>query len=224
MKKILIFCLVLFLTGCKAQYNLEINSDNIVEDVTVSIPKSITERSIVESSISIDNFVYPGSDYNDVYNGSLKEDDNNYYMNYNYTHDVSKFSKSLFLKRCYDNVMVKESGNEISLLTSDTFFCLNMLDDGFYLDEVSIAIKTDLNVISNNADKVSGNTYIWNIDNSNYNNKSISLMVRKPNNIQDIIVENNSSFILIFIVITILTLLLIIYIVVKLKAKKNNDI
>ena len=224
MKKLLIICLALFLTGCSAQYNLQINEDNIVENVTVSLPKQLVKRDLLDPYLSIDNLVYPGTDLEEYYKSSLNEDSDNYYLSYNYTHDYEKFAQSLFLKKCYEKVYFTDAEDKLSLSTSNTFMCINMLDDGFYLDDANVTIKTDMKVISNNADKVSGNSYTWNIDETNYDNKPINLVIQKDMNVQNIIVENDSSFTLIFVVITVLVLLLVIFIFIRLKAKKNNAI
>lgn len=224
MKKFLLIFLVLFLTGCTAQYDLTINAENIVEDVTVSLPKEILERDMLTPYLSSNNnLVYPGSEFNDVYSTSLDEDNNNYYLSYNYTHDYDKFSQSLFLNRCYENVSVVNNDNQIVLSTSDTFMCLNMMDDGFYLDSADIRIQTDMEVVNNNADKVVGNTYIWNIDSDNYNNKSINIQIKKPVNVMEVVSDNETFYLMLFIVIAILVVALLVYVFVRSKAKRNNS-
>ena len=59
------------------------------------------------------------------------------------------------------------------------------------LDALSIIIKTDLSVTSNNADSTSDNTYTWNYDKTNNLNKSISLYIERPKKEED--TKNNSN-------------------------------
>ena len=42
---------------------------------------------------------------------------------------------------------------------------------------MTVNIKTQFSVEENNADKVSGDTYTWNINGKNYNNKSIYMKI-----------------------------------------------
>ena len=56
---------------------------------------------------------------------------------------------------------------------------------------MSIIIKTDLSVTSNNADSASDNTYTWNYDKTNNLNKSISLHIERPKKEDD--TKNNNK-------------------------------
>ena len=168
MKKMLLLGLFLILlTGCSAQYNLKIDKDKIEENVEVSFPKNTTDRTLLEPYLTIANRVYPKNDnLSDVYKTSLDEDDYNYYLRYNYNHSYDLFDQSLFLNQCYEDVSFVYTDEQVELSTSNMFMCLNMLDDGLYLNDASIRITTDMKVVNNNADSVDGNTYIWNVNNS----------------------------------------------------------
>ena len=51
----------------------------------------------------------------------------------------------------------------------------NIFDTYSLLNEIKVTIKTDLEVISSNADVVNNNLYTWLINRNNYNNKSIKI-------------------------------------------------
>ena len=68
--------------------------------------------------------------------------------------------KVCFLSKCYENVFLSSDDKQINLATSDTFRCINMLEDNFQVDNVKISIKTDYEVTDNNADSVSGKKFI----------------------------------------------------------------
>ena len=62
------------------------------------------------------------------------------------------------------------------------------------LDVLSIIIKTDLTVTSNNADSVSDNKYTWNYDKTNNLNKSISLYIERPKKEEDTKNNDNKNY------------------------------
>lgn len=223
MKRILLLFLVFLLTGCSAEYNLEINEDNIVENVTVDFKKAETDRSALEPYLTNNHYVYPGSDLDAIYKVSLNEDNSNYFLSYDYVHDYSHFTQSMFLSKCYENVFLSSDDKQINLATSDTFRCINMLEDNFQVDNVKISIKTNMKVIDNNADSVSGKVYNWFIDISNYYEKPIKLTIQKAVKAENVIKENDSFLTLIFVIVFILLVIFIFFILVKFKTKKNNN-
>ena len=59
------------------------------------------------------------------------------------------------------------------------------------IDDVTITIYTELNVISNNADTVENNSYTWKLDKNNYKTISLSMNIERPKNEQ--ITEDNTK-------------------------------
>ena len=73
---------------------------------------------------------------------------------------------------------IKENNGEIVIKSGKGFRCLNP-DNGVIADSTKINIKTSLEVIENNADSVSDNTYTWNIDYNNYETREVNLKLKK---------------------------------------------
>ena len=115
------------------------------------------------------------------------------------------------------------------------------MDDGFYMDSVTITIKTDLTVLNSNADNVNDNTYTWIINENNYQNKPIILSIEKPetnNNQENVIsaenntndnhladsVVNDSPYGLYVVLIVVIVLIIITVLFIKHKTNKANKI
>lgn len=222
MKKLLLVILIFLVTGCTAQYNLTIDQSTIKENVTVVLPKTIVTDDQLQPYLQNGNKVYPSSSDSSLYKSDLTEDDGNYYLAYEYSHDYEMFNQSMFVKKCYQEVSLKSNEETISLVTSNQFNCIKM-EDGAYLDNVDINITTKLKVKSHNADKVNGNTYTWNINESNYQNKPINLEIKRPINIEKAIKEA-PNYQLIVIVVIILIILAVATIIVKIQKGRNNKL
>ena len=222
MKKFLLLFVVFFITGCTAEYNLNVDGDTIKEDVVVSFLRNEINKDALDYYVSNPNNVY-FNDGNTYYSAKLIEDDDNYYLNYNYKHQYENFTNSLFARKCYDDVEIVSNDDNIILSTSDEFNCINM-DDGFYLDSAKINITTDLKVLENNADRVKGNTYTWNVNDTNYTNKPIKLVLQKNTNVKNVLSKNNQIFLILIVIIIILLIILMIGILIRNKARKNNSI
>ena len=78
---------------------------------------------------------------------------------------------------CYDAYSITSEGSVITLNTSESFNCL--VYDYMEIDNITVSITTDYNVVDNNADVVDGNIYKWHINNSNYSNKPIKFSYDK---------------------------------------------
>lgn len=220
-KKVLIFISIILFTGCTANYNLEIDNDSFMETITFPMLKSETSYDEVNEQKEIEVFATTDSEEKKVYDSNITEDTNYYYLNYTYKHDITSLKKNYFINRCYDNFEVDETDDEIVLSTDDQFNCIYM-DDGAGLDSAQINITTKLKVLENNADKVSGNTYTWNIDAGNYQNKPIKIKVKRDFDVKSSLKKNEASYFSGIIALSILIVCLIIFIFIKIKEKKNN--
>ena len=76
----------------------------------------------------------------------------------------------------------------------------------------------------NNADIVNGNTYTWTINENNYQNKPIEMLLEKSLEIEDIIPRSEASNLSFIVVAVIIFVALIVIVFVRHKAKKNNNI
>ena len=176
MKKIniiILFSLMILLSGCSATYELEIGDGFVNEKTTLNL----TDDEIVEFD-SDGNNKYQNAYYNDS-NDTAAEGTTlpikgvKYYdfskngneISYEYKYDYNNFIRSSASREGFLDYKFRVNNNEIHLKTSEGF----ALNEN--LSSVIIKIKSKYEVMNSNADKVDGDTLIWYIDSSNAETK-----------------------------------------------------
>ena len=173
MRKVIgLFFILYFLSGCSANYDLEIGDKGFIENLTV-YSSNISENKEVDEKFYP---VYYNSDFNTInpykklsnvlyYNSSLKEKNGLNILNYNYTYNDSSYKLSNIIKNSFDDVIVRkydydyDGKNDYMLIsTSDTFSWFNIEKN---LEKVTIKIKCHYKIISSNADSINKNELIW---------------------------------------------------------------
>ncbi len=185
-KKIIIVMLLILLTGCSSEYNLEISNNKFEENIKVTIPDSAIPKptqDVLDGKVDLDDQITPFIEgktesltTNDEFykkKVSKKDDYTIVEMSYKYNEDTFKNANSINTCFEYPELDFSES---YYINLQGTFYCL-------YGDSVDIKIKTKNKVKYNNADEVSGNTYIWHIndENSEYVNIKIDVEKGTPN-------------------------------------------
>lgn len=194
-KILFIMLLLVLLSGCSANYNLDINTDGIVETVTLSEDSSV----ILTYSTSVEEYV-------DKELSSVKTEGT--YSNYSLTtrsengkgigEGIRKYSNldnlknnSIILSEMFENILIKEENNivTITMVPKDEF---EYFEDNFLytalLEDLSINIKVPYRVLTNNADYVKDNVLTWNMKqdedlktiNLSYNNTKIITDIVPP--------------------------------------------
>ena len=181
MKKIKIVFLtliILLVTGCAGTYNLTID-----EDLTV------------KENLSV-NFSGEESSYEKIYDllkrENVKEDEytlttEGYNLKLDYNHEYTSIEdyllNSLLYKQLFDNIAYDSDNKEVSLSTGNIFNLSNSkLNNSYNIKNLQINVTTPLDVVEENADKISENTYTWTIDNTT-KEKYMYLTFSKSNNI-----------------------------------------
>ncbi len=194
-KTICLLFVLLVLTGCNAEYNLDISDNKIVESTNIYAEESDLDI-IDEDGFAIDNpfsnvddFIdynysidYRAFNYNfnneSNYEKAKINDSNGQGINLRYTYDFENFENSYFLNKYF---------SENSYTINDRFIIIDLndfngvyyLNSGNSLNNLAINIKTNLKVLENNADSVTDNIYTWVIDEDNVNEKSIYIKIKK---------------------------------------------
>lgn len=190
MKKILLLLSFTLLCGCSVNYNLEISENDLLEKTTIMTDPSQKEMfngealvAALDKSRNYSEPIYFDSQNNNSYNNGIATN-TKYYQIDNYQNAnwqgltaTNKFDRDVF----YRSQMVKYCFKELDYQSADNYIMLrtNNKCDAFdlypLLENITINIKTDLNVIVSNADKVEDNVYTWVINRNNYQNKPIRL-------------------------------------------------
>ena len=217
--KLLLLLLVFCLTGCDVTYNLTITDDEMIESVDFWYDDTKENEKIIDQYLSVKHQAYFNMDTSVTNNYNQKKitDDGKIGMNLEYGYDENNLEKSSLIDKCYYKKSVSNTDDEINIYTDGKVSCMYM-DDVKQFDSLTINIKTDLEVIENNADKVEDNTYTWVINEDNYQNHPIEIRLKK----------GTSNKFNIWIVIIVLVVLLIIGLLflyhTYLKNQKRNKI
>jgi len=179
----------LLLSGCSVTYDLNISSGNYYESVNVNYSKG-------ENSTTYFIPVYYGVMDIDDPNANLLEKINGikYYnvdiinnkIKYSYDFNHDDIIKSNFINYSYNTFILKrydhdEDGkDDYMLLTTDDNF--KIFEKYPKIDDITVNISCNYEVISSNADNVSKNVYTWYLDRENI--KAIN-MVYNPDNAID---------------------------------------
>lgn len=178
-KKIFVLLILLFTTGCSCEYSLTIDGNNYKENIVLSsdnsneissfnnkwvIPSNKDEYiELSESDSEVDN-------YSNIYDYNLS----NNKLSFNYDFSKSNYSNSTAVFKCYNKLSIIDYDLTTIISTNEKNDCFNKYPT---LSSIKVTIFVDRDVISSNADMVNGNTYVWNINKSNANNKSINLVL-----------------------------------------------
>lgn len=175
-KKLFFLVSLIFLSGCTINYNLNIDKDNLIEDIsgTVTDDEIIPE---VEGKSDVNPkyyYLYLDdsaliSDNNEKYIKNITDIENGKKFNFNYTYK-NNYDKSKIINSCFEKHMVNETDTYYSIELKGEFYCL-------YSDRIDVNVISNYVVLENNAKEVNGNKYSWVIDNSN--NVNISLTISK---------------------------------------------
>ena len=169
MKKLLLFLMILLLTGCSAKVELKLDKDKIIETTKIYNTKvNVYDDNNIKQDISLYLADFE-RDY-EFYNISEFEENEYVGKNYDITIPLENWGGTSILNPCYEVFDFKKTDTNVSLNTSEENICV----DFFGVKDVTLTLESDLNLISTNADRIDGNKLIWNINSTNYKNKSIS--------------------------------------------------
>ena len=230
MKKLKIFiflCLVLLLSGCSVEYDLTLNDDFTVSEKVVAIEKTKRMEALTkQKGKQAVNYLYNMFKRNgeDITLTSRDDDYNTYataiISHYDINDYASKFSSDVF-----DNINVTKDGNIITFSTTQKELLSSDTNYSLLYDDITVNITIPFEVTSNNADKVNGNTYTWNIKkDSDY--KTIEFSYKEGNKKDEVNINvNNETYNIHYGVIIVIGLVIIIgsiVLFVYIKNKKNN--
>lgn len=180
MKKTTILIMLLLLTGCSIEYNVDIN-DNIVEE---TITGYVTDKEIGDGSKGTGLNIYYDLLYkeqhalifgDDLYTKNISEKGKKIYYNFEYAYE-NNYKDSMIINSCYENVLFTEDDNFYYINLGGEFSCM-------YADKINVSVFSYNTIIDSNADKISDDKYIWTIENENDAdiNLTISKTLKKEN-------------------------------------------
>ena len=219
MKKLLLLLVVILLTGCNVNYNLEFTDEQLIENINLSIPNH--EQKNIDYLKSINAYaIYDGMGKIN-YNSIFDEGKDNFNAKYDYTYQLNNIGRAYYINQCFENISFSKHDNQYILLTSKGFKC--MLFEYHKINNLTVSITTNHKVLQHNADVVEGGIYTWEITDENADNVYINMIFGevKKRTFWDEILDNIVPIsILGGIILVVGTVVL----VIAIKAKKNNEI
>lgn len=165
-KYLFILFVVIVLTGCSVDYKLTINEDLSINEevIATEYTKVIEKKTNLEGEEAI-NYLYdmfrkelPNEKfYYDTINNMTKATVTESYESF--ADFEESFSNDLFFPLTY-----KKEKNIVTLSTPQIMKLGNHYSRSLIYDEVSITLVVPFKVLENNADRVRGNEYTWNIE------------------------------------------------------------
>lgn len=184
MKKILyLFILLLLLTGCTANYTLEIENDTFKENISSSFSLNSLDEGVRATLPLPDDYKYNAFVNRDnmfldiVFDSDYDNDLANF--NEKYIYNANNFENASSINDCFEEHTFYNEENFYYIKLGGSFNCR------YEADVINITIKTDNKVLSTNAKK-KGNEYSWKLTEDNFDNTDIYIEISKKS-------ENSSN-------------------------------
>lgn len=216
MKKIVLFFLaIIFISGCKARYQLKINEDLTVEETIVGLEDESFYNNYYNSKKSrvVDFVMSTKIDYLKSENYKIEKK----YEDIMYGATVSKIfnsldeysEKSIAYKQFYNSLIINKDNGIVEISLNEKLPKNSQDNNRYFVDEGEIELIIPFKVIEHNADKYDKDTkkYTWNVNSSN--DKTIYIKFDSKKKIK------TSNYDIIFISGLGLIVILAIYLVVK---------
>ena len=173
MKKIIfVIIVILILSGCSANASITIDeNNNVKEDIYVYVPNSVIEM----NQLTKDEFLDEELSYNtnsrlSSYNQERVYDENESGIKFTKNSiDICNSLKSSAFIDFFNEFNCKEEEDFYEINAKSNFICYETNDSEYEsecngLKSVNLSITLNQEVLSNNADSINQNTYIWNFN------------------------------------------------------------
>ena len=160
MKKILIFVLFIFLiSGCQAEYTLLINDDEYFDSLFLYDSQDNLLDKLKQDDNSMDVVVAEIRSKKPNYEEEFVTEsvDRTGYLYFS-EGNISDLAQNSIVSLFYESVNVDIQDNILTLKTSPS---IDFNQYGVALNDVSIVIKSNRELIETNAHEITGNTYKW---------------------------------------------------------------
>lgn len=220
-KYLILISLTVILSGCSANYEINIDNDNIHESLTINNTDINKFKSInIPIDYEIDDVeIYDKKEENiDYYNIETNNKDAKIYYNFN----SDNFNTSMLFKTCYENTVFTKDDYELLITTSDKFSCFDNYEE---LDDITIKITSKYKLINTNADKYDKYNYYWYINKDNKDNKKIILRLDTTTILKSLLeILTSIGLITPIILVSIILITILIIKIVKIEGRRRNKI
>lgn len=166
-KYVFVILLMFIMSGCSIDYTLFISDRGFDETINVNVIDSLENTEIAEKD-------YNPLHHSDsiIYDKKVKKGNESIDIKLHYNYSLEEFSNANSFNQAFYNKNIEISDRIIDIQLSE-LEGLNVSTD------FDIKIKTNNKVLSNNADVVKGNTYIWHVDDKNKENVNVKIKIKR---------------------------------------------
>ena len=216
MKKIILLIAITLLTGCTANYDINILEDKITDNIQIYTDNKTVK---IASQEQTEKFYQELGNWErgyEYYKRELYTTDK--ITGYKYTYDFSynEYDAMSQIRKCYNDFEFTHNENKIEIKTSEEFLCKNYYKN---VNKISINITSEYEILNSNADIKTNDIHTWTITNTNYQNKPIKITLLKKKNIKE---KEDQKLEIKNILIFIIFILLIIVLIIQKKDKKQK--
>ena len=177
-KLLIIFSLLLFVTGCDVVYNLEFDGETFFETISFDVPKTTLQgESIMDygnrwvcNNISCKDNIFIS------YSKKTKEFEDYENIKGTALYATNGVENSIAVSTCFYNGRIFDNEDSYKLSASNATRCFERYEE---LNSVTINFKSLYPVIDNNADTYENNNYQWVINRENAEEAEIVLEIAK---------------------------------------------
>ena len=227
LKFIICTVLILFVTGCSVEYNLNINDDKSVSEKVIASENTNKMQAMTrlkgKQAIGYLYDMYKRKNTNSSY--TSREGNGITYVTTIATHNtIEEYSKK-FSSDIFDNIILEKNDNIVRFICIQKNKLTSNESNSLIYDNITVKINIPFEVTYSNADNISGNTYTWYIK-KDQDLKSIEFTYDEEKLKNKITIKiNNKTYDINFgliIVSGIIVLLLIVILIVVINNRKNN--
>lgn len=225
-KKIFILLLLLLCVGCRSNYSIKIDKDGKVEtSAYLTESKEFFDGYAHSSTGRVISFILEPyldklNSNNYEVNNSLGNENSGVIIKKTFNDWDSYIKDDILYSQFTDNIDYKKNGSIVKLKIKGKLSSDAQNQSKIPVKEGNITIELPFKVKSNNADKVSGNTYLWNLESGVDKEIVLEYDVNKLNKSFKI----PGIVIFLIIIISILIILFLVYNKISVDRKKANNI
>lgn len=184
LKRLILFIpIILLLTGCGSKYEIEFTQDDTIKD-TISIyeDNDIVKNTTQKKEDEITDQILEFERGYEHYKRELYATEEVTGYKYTYEFKYEEYDALSQLRKCYEDLTLNVTDEEIVLETKGEFLCANYYKEMPY---INISIKSDYEIKSTNGKKEDDNSASWKINKSNYKNSPIKITFDKTEIIEE---------------------------------------
>ena len=213
-KIILLLFSALLLTGCKATYELNIYGEDFYETIFFTVPTATIKDDENINYLLNNNIaaVVQEFDGDTAYHVSYETKGKNTEFKLTHQYNKDSIASSKILNNCFENSNSYFDEDTYYIEVSGAFSCLDPAST------VEIKITTNLQLTSQNATKIKGNTYIWEINEQNVKDTNIKFSLKN-----EIVTIKEQNILVSILKVGIILVIIIILIIFIRKFRKNKE-